>query len=221
MRKLSVEVYHDIEFPEIDPSPHLEAIDSIAPLASHIQLAPTVRRLRVPLERDEPFADKAVRVPSDADIAVVLTDRTISAEYDRTVVGKCFNSDNALRHTVLVSGANHSYAPSTTQHELAHTFGLVLRRHNTAQHDAVHCDDPTCVMFEKVQVTHTPQQRTQFGARVLEKCGLIARLPDTLKVNDAFCDQCAEDLDALATIKREVITTGDYLIRASRLPFRD
>lgn len=219
MQKLNIEVFRDSNCPDVDPTPHLESIENMGALATHVTLRSEVRDEALP---DGPIGiGNWVEMPTDADIAVVLTGRTLGENGDATVAGRCLGSPDRLKNTILVAYPDHPSAPTTTRHEVAHAFGLVLKEQGVNAHDASHCDDYNCVMHAVLNEKHHPHpDRQKFGRRVLEKLHFAEPLPDLVTYNDTFCGQCDEDLERLAAIRRYVANSGNMQIPKSWLPYR-
>ena len=200
-RPLTVEIFKDLQTPEVSIDEVLEGVGKTALLAEGLDIVRTGRKLRISKPGAEVvLADKINSWPDfTADINIVTTARPIeiSRKVNRTremssgtaVLGAA-GVTGSLRNTMRVAIVRAGFrlqAAATAGHEIGHL--LDVRPHQPARaDDADHCADTNCLMAPSVEAASMEATTNhRIAGFFLNDRAVQAQSPE-------YCDGCAESL---------------------------
>lgn len=195
-KQLSIEVYRDVDTPEVDPAIGVAGIDIVNAVTNNsLRLVASSRKIRI-AQADSPLIDasKVRWGSSPLDMRLVLTNRSLRVNGRERAIGF---SDLNPEHSggtavVSTSGIGAAGPESTVAHELGHLFNMQYKTE-----DSHHCNSDTCIMHSElkrqIEDMRVPRRGIQ---RWLERSGRIMPEYQTVEtnLNTQFCEPCEHQL---------------------------
>lgn len=200
-QSLSVEIFRDVNYPDVDTDVALEGIDLINSVVTNLEIVQDTRRLRLGGEATESIRTENIRWPQlDHDLSIVLTRRellTDSSNEAATKVGSALRFPRTAQGVAIVN-VNSFNPAATIAHEAGHLLGAQYPEHAV---DTYHCEDETCTMHATMTITNDVERVKKRGlSNWLERHGYrpadyrdVQRSPET-----TFCDSCRNQLSRRA-----------------------
>lgn len=193
-RKLSVEVYRDVDTPNIDPQIALDGIELVNQATNNsLEVSAVNKKIRIASPGSSAVAQKIRWGALPHDIQIVLTGKSLDSGKNRIPVGFSQRLENNIGGVAVINvGGPLSADPHlTVAHEIGHLFNLQFK----GQHDERHCNRPDCIMHSSHKVESAPVKSTGL-TKLLEKTRLVLPKYESVSsiTNREFCQPCEDQL---------------------------
>jgi len=193
--KISIEVFRDVEAPDIDPEIAIAGIESVnTHIDSPLEIIDTTRRIRVSKAGSHVIRSSGIRWPTiPSDIALVLTARKLVVTDDHDSIGYSDIYTTGGGFSVVSTFGDGALSPqSTVAHELGHLLKL---KYDDTQDS--HCPSPECIMYSNIIKREEERRVQKTGLDAWrERMGYQMAEYRTVEVasNDSFCTPCQSQL---------------------------
>lgn len=202
-RKISVEVFRDIDTPDADPAIAVAGLDLVNVHTEHaLDLVNIDRKMRIARPGDEVVnAAKINWGSSPIDMRLIVTDRPLVTAELAPGEPLGFAQRDPMRGggvAVISTFKSAALEPHlTASHEIGHLFNLAYGEANSQPH----CDDQSCIMAASARSTIDEVRTRRHGVgRWLERRGYL--LPEyravESRLNREFCSPCTAQLSKRA-----------------------
>lgn len=147
---ISIEVMRDVRDPHIVRDETIGALSTVRSIVPNLEVLGVDSRLRVPADHDDLVHPEKIRIPSGADLLVVLTmsdlaiSESVTAPVDR--LGVALQGDPRRQQVAFVNTISKKGVYSTIVHEVGHLFSLKRRGERLSEEFSGHCGFAGCVM---------------------------------------------------------------------------
>ncbi len=197
-KRLSVEIFRDIDCPDIDPRIALDGIEMVNEITNgSLQVRSHKGRVRTStvgaktlhLSSREPLISNA-----SGDMNLILTNKELVAtDFNMNAIGFAHREKNGGGDAIISIGGTGSIEPHfTTAHELGHLFGL---RYGSDGLGA-HCNTAGCLMQPRPEsILIHPAPRTPMEL-LFEQLETAPRqdTPFEVRTSTQFCPPCSGEL---------------------------
>lgn len=194
-KKILIEIFRDIETPDIDPQIAVAGIELVNEITNtSLEIVNMTRKIRLSKAGAQTVKSSLIRWPTFlCDMNVVLTKRKLDIEEGHQSAG--------YSHTYSVGGGiavtstfeyNAVSPQSTTAHEIGHLFRLKYDGRDDA-----HCSNPKCIMHDALNLQVETERVQKHGiATWRERIGLQPPEYSTVlsASNESFCKSCEHQL---------------------------
>lgn len=196
MRQLSVEVFRDYNYPEIDVQPADDGIEKINRIVQGIEIVRKTRLFKLPSWADGSIDMEKIDWPVfPADLNLVLTKTPLSpTESSLTVIsGMALSGNKVYSPRVAVVDMSYEWTPQVVAHETGHLLGLKQRG---STHDGEgHCRNAHCLMHYKDDRTNIVEKvRPKSISRLLKRNIAHEHITAVESSQQNFCAECRHQL---------------------------
>lgn len=210
--KIPVEIFRDVETPEVDVAIGHLALDILASVADNFTILKDSRQIRIskpgaPAVRAAALRlDGSIQKITSAPYSIILTNRKLEMpdtpdDVIQTGYAQPFRD---LRSGVAVISASSATHPGlTTVHEMGHLLGLQYKQESPHSKTSDHCSTEGCLMQE-FHTSHSGELRrvvTKGITNWLERRGHIpVRYTEgpEMRSSISFCQPCIDQLSKRA-----------------------